>query len=193
MEIETKRLILRPFRWEDLEEEFSVVGDPETMSFYPRAYTREQVAEIITKNIRTFETSGYGLFAVIDKRSGEYVGDCGITIQIIDGEEEFEVGYRIRKEYWGQGLAPEAARAMIDYGFKHLGLQKLYSYMAKDHHQSRRTAEKAGMTLQKEYRNPRNRDILTTVYAIHRKDEPVVSHQPSQRSARMNFKFEEGK
>ena len=176
MEIETERLILRPFREEDLDDEFSIAGDSDTMSFYPRAFTKEEVAEIIAKNIRTFETSGYGLFAVMDKHSGEYVGDCGITIQTIDGEEELEVGYRVRKEYWGQGFAPEAARAMVEYGFKKLGLKKLCSYMAKDHHQSRRTAEKAGMTLQKEYRNPNNRDILTTVYAIYNKDEQAVAN-----------------
>jgi RimJ/RimL family protein N-acetyltransferase len=111
----------------------------------------------------------------MDKHSGEYVGDCGITIQVIDGEEEFEVGYRVRKEYWGQAFAPEAARAMVEYGFKKLGLKKLCSYMAKDHHQSRRTAEKAGMMLQKEYRNPNNRDILTTVYAIYNKDEQAAA------------------
>ncbi len=175
MEIETERLILRPFREKDLEDEFSIAGYPDTMSFYPRAYTKEEVAEIIKKNIRTFETSGYGLFAVMDKHSGEYLGDCGITIQIIDGEEEFEVGYRIRKEYWGQGLAAEAARAVVKYGFKKLRLKKLCSYMAKDHYQSKRIAEKAGMTLQKEYRNPRNRDILTTVYAIYNEDGQIVA------------------
>ncbi len=183
VKIETERLILRPFREEDLDDEFSIVGDSETMSFYPRAFSKEEVAEIIAENIRTFETSGYGLFAVVDKHSCEYVGDCGITIQVIDGEEEFEVGYRIRKEYWGQGLAPEAARAMVEYGFKKLRLKRLCSYMAKEHHQSRRTAEKAGMTLQKEYRNSRNRDILTTVYVIHNKDEQVASHNSGQRSA----------
>ncbi|MGE9295943.1 MAG: GNAT family N-acetyltransferase [Puniceicoccales bacterium] len=170
MEIETERLLLRPFREVDLDDEFSVVGDAETMSFYPKPYSKEEVAKIIAKNIQTFETSGYGLFAVIDKRNGEYLGDCGITIQTINGEEEFEVGYRIRKEHWGQGFAPEAARAIVAYGFQKLGLKKLCSYMAKDHHQSRRTAEKAGMTLQKEYRNQRNRDILTTVYVIENND-----------------------
>ena len=170
MEIETERLILRPFRESDLDHEFRIVGDSETMSFYPKPYTREEVSRIISKNIQTFKTSGYGLFAVLHKETGDYLGDCGITIQIIDGKEEFEVGYRIRKESWGHGIAPEAARAMVAYGFEKLGLKRLYSYMAKDHHQSRRTAEKTGMTLLKEYRNPRNRDILTTVYVIENKD-----------------------
>ncbi|TLD71726.1 GNAT family N-acetyltransferase [Phragmitibacter flavus] len=171
MKIETERLILRPFSWEDIDDEFSIVGDSETMSFYAKPYTRDEVAKIVSKNIRTFKDSGYGLFSVIEKETGSYVGDCGITLQIIDGEEELEVGFRIRKECWGRGFAPEAARAMIQYGFEKLKLEKLYSYMAKDHHQSRRTAEKAGMTLEKEYRNPRNRDIITTVYSISNRDE----------------------
>ena len=178
MEIETERLILRPFDEGDLDDEFSIIGDAETMSFYRRPYTREEVAEIIANNIRTFETSGYGIFAVIDRRSGEYLGDCGITIQMIDGEEEFEVGYRIKKEKWGLGLAPEAAHAMVEYGFKKLGLSKICSYMTKDNHQSRRAAEKAGMTLQKEYRNPRNLDLPTTVYAIYSQDEQDEDPKP---------------
>lgn len=167
MEIETERLLLRPIREADLEDEFGILGDAETMSFYRRPYTREETVEIIANNVRTIEASGYGMFAVLEKHSGEYLGDCGITIQIIDGEEEFEVGYRIRKESWGQGFAPEAARAMIDYGFQQLGMKKLCSYMLKDHHQSRRTAEKSGMTFQKEYVNPRNRDLPTAVYVIY--------------------------
>jgi len=171
MIIETERLVLRPFREEDLDDELSVVGDAETMSFYPNPYSKEDVEKIIAKNIRTFESKGYGLFSVTEKQTGDYIGDCGITLQIIDGEDQLEVGYRIRKESWGHGFAPEAARAMVEYGFKHLGLKKLYSYMAKDHHQSRRTAEKAGMTLEKEYVNPRNRDILTSVYSIYKNDE----------------------
>jgi [ribosomal protein S5]-alanine N-acetyltransferase len=178
MELETERLFLRPLREEDLENEFSVVGNSDTMSFYPRPYTKQEVLDIIAKNIRTFEESGYGLFALLHKHSSEYIGDCGITVQIIDGEEEFEVGYRVRREYWGQGFAPEAARAVVDYGFKKLRLSKLCSYMAKDHHQSRRTAEKAGMTLQKEFRNPRNRNILTTVYAVYNQDEQVAAGNP---------------
>ncbi|MEM9419687.1 MAG: GNAT family N-acetyltransferase [Planctomycetota bacterium] len=173
MEIETERTLLRPYRLSDLDEAFLVVGDAETMSFYPQPYTRDQVRQIIEKNIRTYQEAGYGLFAVRDKKIGCFLGDCGITVQIIDGREELEVGYRIGKEYWGQGIAPEAAKAMIRYGFETLGLEKLYSYMAKDHHQSRRTAEKTGMTLEKEYNNPRNRDLPTTVYSIYnrRSDE----------------------
>jgi [ribosomal protein S5]-alanine N-acetyltransferase len=57
---------------------------------------------------------------------------------------------------------------VVKYGFEILALRRLCSYMASDHRQSRRIAEKLGMTLEKQYRNPRNRDFLTCVYAIHR-------------------------
>lgn len=138
------------------------------MSFYPQVYTEERVAAVIRQSIETHRRHGYGRFAVIENASGAFIGDCGITIQDIDGKEEYEVGYRIVKSRWGRGYAHEAAAAMVKYGFEVLALNRLCSYMASDHVQSRRVAEKLGMTLEKQYRNPRNRDFLTCVYAIHR-------------------------
>jgi RimJ/RimL family protein N-acetyltransferase len=114
---------------------------------------------------------------VLEKATGEFVGECGITIQDIDGVKEHEVGYKIAKEKWGRGYAHEAAAALVQYGFGTLGLSRLCSYMASDHLQSRRVAEKLGMVLEKEYRNPRNRDYLTCVYAIHR--DASVPYNPT--------------
>ena len=107
---------------------------------------------------------------MIETASGDFVGDCGITLQDIDGAKEHEVGYRIGKAKWGRGYAHEAAAAVVQYGFETLGLNRLCSYMASDHLQSRRVAEKLGMLLEKEYRNPGNRNYLTCVYAISGRD-----------------------
>lgn len=166
MQLETARLILRPLQQGDLDGMLSVLGDPDTMAFFPEPYSRERLKVIIQKQMQLFETKGYGLFAVIEKDSGHFIGECGITVQDIDGHDELEIGYCFAKETWGLGFAPEAAAAMRDYGFEQLGLEKLYSYMASDHLQSRRVAEKIGMTLEKEYRNPNNRNFPTTIYAI---------------------------
>ena len=174
MEITTDRLLLRPYRVDDIGAAYGVLGDPETMSFYPRPYTLEEVKHIVEKNIRTYKEQGYGMFGVIEQTSGAFIGDCGITLQVIDGAEELEIGYRIGKAYWGRGYAAEAARAIRDYGFQQLGLKKLCSYMASDHRQSRRVAEKLGMQVVKEYRNPRNRDLPTTVYSISIPAGPAV-------------------
>lgn len=172
--LETSRLYLRPYEETDLRAALAVLGDPETMSFYPQVYSEQQVAAMIRQSIETHRRHGYGRFAIIEKLSGEIIGDCGITIQNIDGSEEYEVGYRIDKSRWGRGYAHEAAAAVVKYGFEVLALKRLCSYMASDHHQSRRIAEKLGMTLEKQYRNPRNRDFPTCVYAIHR--EPPASN-----------------
>ena len=173
MLIETRRLHLRPYAETDVRDALTVLGDEETMSFYPQPYSAEQVATIIRSSIDTFRRHGYGRFAVIEKAGGEFVGECGITIQDIDGVKEHEVGYKIARAKWGRGYAHQAAAAVVQYGFGTLGLSRLCSYMASDHLQSRRVAEKLGMVLEKEYRNPRNRDYLTCVYAIHRDQAPV--------------------
>ncbi|MCG8526242.1 MAG: GNAT family N-acetyltransferase [Opitutales bacterium] len=166
MMIETDRLFLRPFQESDFEDLKSVWGNRETMSFYPEPYSDERIREGISKQINTFEKHGYGLFAVLDKNTGAFLGDCGITIQDIDGVEEYEIGYHIKKEHWGLGYAPEAAWAVKRYGFETLKLRKLSSYMESTHKQSRKVAEKIGMKLEKEYLNPNNRNLPTTVYSI---------------------------
>lgn len=169
--IETDRLILRPFQRTDFEDVKSVWGDKETMSFYPQPYSDDRIEEIISRQIDLFAKHGYGLFAVLNKATGAFIGDCGITIQMIDGTEEHEIGYRIKKKCWGFGYAVEAALAVKEYGFKTLKLKKLCSYMESSHKQSRRVAEKIGMKRDKEYSNPNNRDLLTTVYSITNEGE----------------------
>jgi len=163
---QTARLSLRPYQIDDLDQVMRFLGDSETMSFYPSPFSKEKVIELIDRNIGTWRDSGFGLMVVVEKGSAEIVGDCGITLQNIDGRDEHEVGYRLDRRVWGRGYASEAAAAIIQYGFKALGLPKLSSYMPSDHLQSRKVAERVGMGFEKEYRNSRNRDKLTSVYSM---------------------------
>lgn len=163
--IHTERLSLRPYRKDDLDQALSFLGDPKTMSFYPCPFSKEKVIEMIERNMRTWRDMGFGLMTVFETGSGEIVGNCGITIQSIDGKDEHEVGYRFHRRVWGRGYASEAAIAIVRYGFKTLGLAKLSSHMPSDHLQSRRVAEKIGMVFEKEYRNLRNRNKPTSVYS----------------------------
>jgi len=68
-------------------------------------------------------------------------------MQEVDGVEEVEIGYHIRRDLWGQGLATEAAQACRDYGFSQLGFDKLISLINPANIASRRVAEKNGMRL----------------------------------------------
>ena len=125
--IETPRLILREFLTHDAEALACVISDPETMRFYPAPFDRQGVEGWIARNIRRYEKDGHGLWAIDLKSTGEMIGDCGITLQEVDGEPLPEIGYHLRRDMWGQGFATEAARACRDYGFDSLKAEFLIS------------------------------------------------------------------
>ena len=105
---------------------------------------------------------------MILKSSGGLIGDCGLYArQIVDGVEEVEIGYHVRRALWGQGYAPEAARACRDYGFARLEVNHLISLIRPENLQSRRVAEKIGMRLSKE---TVWRDLRHCVYRIDRNE-----------------------
>jgi RimJ/RimL family protein N-acetyltransferase len=148
--LETERLRLREFVPEDVDALSAVLSDPETMRYYPASLDRTGVAEWIERNRRRYADAGHGLWAMVLKSSGEVVGDCGLTQQTVDGVGEIEIGYHVRRDLWGQGYAPEAARACRDYGFARLGAERLISLVPLGNLPSRRVAEKVGMSLWKE-------------------------------------------
>ena len=148
---ETSRLLLRPFNEGDVEALLSFRGDPEVMRFSIRG--PETRTDIQTKYLprcwRRYSQDGLGQWAVLRKSDGICVGECGICVQEVDDEKEFELGYRMRRDCWGNGLATEAARACRDYGFKSAGLRRLISIIEAENVASIRVAEKMGMTLEK--------------------------------------------
>ena len=121
------------------------------MSFYPRAFSRDETAIWIERMGRIrYETDGHGLWAMTLRDSGELIGDCGLVTQKVDGERLVEVGWHTRKDLWGRGYAPEAGLACRDHGFASLGLERLISLIQPSHRSSRRVAEKLGMSVWKE-------------------------------------------
>ncbi len=162
--IKTNRMILRELDQNDHDALSDILSDPETMSHYPAPFTSDEVTTFIEKNIERYQTINCGLWGCILIETDKLIGDCGITIQNIDGVNEYEIGYHFHKDYWGNGYAIEAAKAVKEYGFNHLGLKKLCSYMAEDHKASRRLAERNNMKIEKTFLNPRNRNFSTVVY-----------------------------
>ena len=148
---ETPRLILRKFNERDVEPLLSFLGDPEVMRFSIKGpVTREDIqTKYLPGCLKRYSRDGLGQWAVVRKSDGICVGECGICVQEIDGEREFEISYRLRRDCWGIGLATEAARACRDYGFKNVGLGRLISIIESENVASVRVAEKMGMTLEK--------------------------------------------
>jgi ribosomal-protein-alanine N-acetyltransferase len=148
--LETARLYLRKFKDEDLEMLYPIFSDSETMQFYPAPFSKDKTQDWIKQNIASYKSNGYGLWAVCLKENNEFIGDCGLVNQQINGEPEVEIGYHISKEHWSKGFASEAARACKEYGFNQLSLKRLISIIDPNNISSIRVAEKIGFTKEKE-------------------------------------------
>jgi ribosomal-protein-alanine N-acetyltransferase len=137
---------------EDLEDYFSLYSNPEITKFIPDAprnfaETKEEVKWFLNGHPRYPEL---GLWATIHKETGRFIGRCGLLPWTIDGRSEVEIAYTLAQEYWGQGLATEAAKGILQHGFERLGLSRLICLIDPANHASRRVAEKIGMALEKE-------------------------------------------
>ncbi len=148
--LESERLILREIAADDLASLLEIWSDPETMRYFPQTLDERLMEEWIDRNLIRYKQHGHGLWAVILKESGQFVGDCGLVIQEVDGVEELEVGYHFNKRYWGMGLAAEAARACLDYGFNRLGRERIISMIRPENIPSCRVAERNGLRIEKE-------------------------------------------
>lgn len=151
MNIETSRLVLREMTDDDFPALYAILSDPETMRFYPKPYDEAGVRRWIAWCRDSYEKHGFGLWAVTLKETGEFIGDCGISLQPIHGEWLPEVGYHIRKDHWRKGYGSEAAKACIRLAFEQFGFPAVYSYMNAENEPSFRTAMKNGMTQVDEY------------------------------------------
>ena len=151
MFFETNRLILRKYRPTDFEDLYEILSDAETMAHYPRPYDAEGTRRWIAWNEENYRVHGFGLWAIILKETGQFIGDCGITMQKIDGDLLPELGYHIHKAHWRNGYAKEAALAVLDWAFTHTQFDTIYSYTSSSNLASIATAAAVGMSKEKEY------------------------------------------
>lgn len=163
--LETSRLILRQFSRNDVDAMGAVLGDAETMRYYPARLDRADVEEWIERNLRRYANDGHGLWAMVLKANGELIGDCGLTLQEVEGVNEVEIGYHVRRDCWRRGLATEAARACRDYGFANVPVERLVSIIRPENIASCRVAEKNGMSVWKEVSRA---GFLHRIYCIRR-------------------------
>ena len=168
MMIETERLKLREYTFDDFDSLYEILSDKETMEHYPEPFDEEKIRGWIQWNIDNYAKYGFGLWAVVLKKTGEMIGDCGITIQNIDKELLPEIGYHIHKKYWRQGYGSEAAKAVRDWAFENTNYDCLYSYMKYTNIGSYSVAVANGMKKVKEY--PDEKNIISYAYAITREE-----------------------
>lgn len=164
--IETKRLYLRELVLEDTESLSKVLSEPESMQFYPEPFSKDKVEKWIKWNIDNYKRYNHGLWAVILKNEDKFIGDCGITMQIIEKETVPEIGFHIIKDYWNKSYATEAANACKDYAFKILNYPKVFSYTTVKNIPSQKVAKKIGMQEYKKFEKNGEEQIVQVAFNI---------------------------
>lgn len=150
--LETERLILR--RWTEAERApFAAINaDPRVMEHFPAVLDAAASDALIDRIEAGFERDGFGLWAVERRDTGEFIGFVGLakprfTAHFTSEEQPaVEVGWRLAPDAWGHGFASEAARAVLRFGFEHLGLREIVSFTARQNERSQAVMRRIGMT-----------------------------------------------
>jgi RimJ/RimL family protein N-acetyltransferase len=148
--LETERLRLRELRQSDFDELYAMFNDPLVMRYYPSTRDERATQQWIDWMVEErYPRHGHGLWAVERKADGEFLGQCGLLLQEVDGADEVEIGYLFKSAQWHKGYATEAARACKEYAFTALGCPYVISLIRPVNMPSRAVAERNGMSVWK--------------------------------------------
>jgi RimJ/RimL family protein N-acetyltransferase len=179
--LETERLFLREFEASDVDALAEILGDPETMRYYPHPKSNDETRDWIEWSRASYREHGFGKWATIEKESGDLIGSIGLVMQDVDGDHLVEVGYILKRTRWHRGLATEAAAACRDHAFAVAGVDRLIALIRPENEPSWRLAERLGMHL---WRHTERSGFGHRVYAMTREEwretlaEPAFSPHP---------------
>ncbi|WP_317362397.1 glutamine-hydrolyzing GMP synthase [Campylobacter helveticus] len=156
--LETPRTYLRKYCLDDLET-LQKILDEKTMYAWGHAFSKQECRDWIEKQLEAYEKYGFGFWAVVDKASGEIIGNAGLNYErvklagtnVADSQnverEILELGYIINHRFWKQGLGFEVASACAEYAFSKLGAKELYCLIKEDNIPSLELTKKLGMCI----------------------------------------------
>ena len=148
--VHSLRLVLREFTPADFAAVHALLSCPDVMRFSASGpFTLAQSHEWLERSLASYAEHGFGKWAVVLRATGEVIGCCGPALTVIDGPPERELGYRLRPEHWGVGLATEAAAAALGHCFKHLGFTSLLGFVEPANTASARVLTRVGMAYQR--------------------------------------------
>ncbi|MGR5064094.1 GNAT family N-acetyltransferase [Photobacterium sp. DNB22_13_2] len=147
--LETDRLILRQWKSEDYPIYAMINADPDVMSYFPATLSRQESDAQAARITQLITEKGWGFWAAELKSTGQFIGFVGLHSQDqhsgIPNAPFVEIGWRLAKEHWGKGYAPEAARRALQYAFEHLRSPSVYAFTALPNTPSQRVMDKIGM------------------------------------------------
>ena len=164
--LRTERLVLRAFTQHDFEAFARIVSDPEVVRYLDGGapISREECWRGMALFIGHWHLRGYGWWAVEDRRSGDFLGRIGLYNP--EGWPGIEVGWLLRRDVWGAGLATEGASAALTFAFDVVGASHVISLIDARNTRSIRVAEKIGERYEQELDH---NDKAVVVYGAHRR------------------------
>lgn len=143
--LQTARLTLRQFTLADVDALHQILQTPDILRYFPTpgTPTYERTERIVTRQLEQWQRMGYGWWALTTPSDGRLIGWCGL--QFLPETNETEVGYLLAQPFWGAGLATEAARAALNYGFDHFTFPEVIGITHPGNIASQRVLQKAGM------------------------------------------------
>ena len=152
--IDTPRLRLRPWIDADFEPLAAMCADPRVMEFASSLFSRAETEAMWRRIQEHHARYGFGPWAM--EVDGKFAGSLGLDW--VRFEAHFtpcvEIGYRLRPEFWGRGLATEGGKAALRYGFEGLGLREIVAFTTPANRRSRRVMEKIGLVFSEEFDHP---------------------------------------
>jgi len=159
--LETEHLLVRLFEERDTDAFVAMNQSAEVMRYFPSTLSRDETLTFINKIHTHYDTHGFSLYALERKTDKAFIGYTGFltpyfTLPGFTPTETpvVEIGWRLDNAYWGQGYAPEAAIALLDYAAKQLGRRELVSFTATINQPSIRVMEKIGLTHHSDFIHP---------------------------------------
>ncbi|MDF2554845.1 MAG: family N-acetyltransferase [Microbacterium sp.] len=147
----TARLALRPMVDDDLPALRDILCDDVTMSAYEGGFDEDEVRAWLQRQQDRYRSDGFGLWAVVERETGEMIGQTGPTRQRIEDDEVVEVGYLFRRDRWGRGYAGEAASACVDWAFANLPTDAVWAKVRDTNLASMNVAIRLGMRVRRRF------------------------------------------
>ncbi|RIA08843.1 RimJ/RimL family protein N-acetyltransferase [Flavobacteriaceae bacterium MAR_2010_72] len=156
--IESDRLVLREITFADKEELFQLHSDPDVQMHTgePVVKYMHDIEQSIESRLHDYKKYGFGRLAAIEKDTNEFIGWAGLAY--LPEFDKVDIGYRLKKKFWGKGFATEASKAIIGHGFNVLKLDEIIAIAMPENEASIRVMEKVGMTF---YKQAPYDDIIT--------------------------------
>ena len=159
--LETDRLILRKYVIEDAEDMYNNwASDPEVTKFltWPTHPSVDITRMLLQDWIPKYEDGGYFNWVIELKETGRAIGNISV-VRLKEEIEAAEIGYCMSRAYWGQGIMPEALRAVMDFLFDEVGLNRVAAYHDANNPKSGRVMDKAGMKFEGVLRQARRNNL----------------------------------